>query len=68
MLKSPEEYLAGLSFDPPEPANHTLTSGERIFVEKYLGLEALDLLPEVLTEQAHSGPALKFAEPFKTIE
>lgn len=47
MLKSPEEYLSGLDFDPPNPpaGARNLDPGERAFVEKYLGLDMDGLLP-----------------------
>lgn len=47
MLKSLEDYLSGLSFDPPnpEPGKLELNSGERVFVEKYLGVDALRRMP-----------------------
>lgn len=47
MLKSPEEYLAGLSFDLPESSGGEpdLDAGERTFVEKYLGADALGSIP-----------------------
>lgn len=50
MLKSPEEYLSALSFEPPEPSSRQLSSGEKIFIEKYLGLEAYEGLPEIHPE------------------
>ncbi|MBD5553646.1 MAG: hypothetical protein HDQ44_04840 [Desulfovibrio sp.] len=41
MLNSPEEYLSGLNFDPPEPdaGAKSLSAGEHAFVEKYLGFD-----------------------------
>lgn len=50
MLKSPEAYLSELSFEPPESQSRSLSSGEKIFIEKYLGLEAFERLPEVVPE------------------
>lgn len=46
MLKSLEDYLAGLSFEPPEThsSQHELDAGERAFIEKYLGSDTLDRL------------------------
>lgn len=47
MLKSPEEYLSGLSFDLPDarPGPPDLDSAERVFVEKYLGSDSLPDIP-----------------------
>lgn len=50
MLKSPEEYLSALSFEPPESDASRLSSGEKIFIEKYLGLEAFERLPVIHPE------------------
>lgn len=49
MVKSLEQYLSDLSFSPPEKGADAreLSAGERIFVEKYLGMDALDKLPRV---------------------
>lgn len=49
MVKTLEQYLSELSFAPPEPTDseRSLNSGERAFVEKYLGLDALESLPLV---------------------
>lgn len=59
MVKSLEQYLSDLSFSPHEdPAGKGLSSGERAFVEKYLGLDALDKLPLVEPE-----PLLQPAPP-----
>lgn len=52
MLKSPEEYLSQLSFDPPVSNNRSLTSGEKIFIEKYLGLDAFERIPEIIPEDS----------------
>lgn len=49
MVKSPEEYLSSMSFDTETHANaeDDLTPGERAFIEKYIGLDALkDLKPQ----------------------
>lgn len=47
MLNSPEEYLSGLNFDPPEPGEgaKSLSAGERAFVEKYLGFDTAQEQP-----------------------
>jgi len=50
MLKSPEQYLAGLSFDAFDPDKDHLNAGERAFVEKYLGFDLLEKLPPVEPE------------------
>lgn len=52
MLKSLEDYLSNLSFEPPnpEPGKIDLDSGERAFVEKYLGLDELEKIPELNPE------------------
>lgn len=50
MLNSPEEYLSALSFEPPESDASKLSSGEKIFIEKYLGLEAFERLPVIHPE------------------
>ncbi len=44
MLKSLEDYLSGLSFEPPEMqgSKRELDAGERAFVEKYLGQDTLE--------------------------
>lgn len=46
MIKSPEDYLSSLSFDPPEPdaGEISLDAAERAFVEKYLGVDSLATL------------------------
>lgn len=46
MVKTPEEYFSELSLTDA-PAAGGLTTVERAFVEKYLGVEALDGLPVV---------------------
>lgn len=50
MLKSPEQYLSGLSFDANTPDNEHLDAAERAFVEKYLGLDSLSKLPRTSPE------------------
>lgn len=52
MLKSPEQYLLGLAFEPPEAeaADASLKPGERAFIEKYLGSAALEKLPRLEPE------------------
>lgn len=47
MAKSPEEYLKSLDFNaaPEEEQKNHLDAGERAFIEKYLGLDALASLP-----------------------
>ncbi len=46
MVKTPEEYFAGLSFTPPEQgATSSFSDAERAFVQKYLGGETLASLP-----------------------
>lgn len=49
MVKSLEQYLSELSFAPPgmQPEKGELSAGERVFVEKYLGLDALGSLPRI---------------------
>lgn len=47
MLKSPEQYLSGLAFNAIAPEKDRLSAGERAFVEKYLGIDALGSLPPV---------------------
>lgn len=73
MLKSPEEYLAGLEFDAGDQALEavSLTGSERAFVEKYLGLDALARMPAQDPEpvpllqaiKESQGAKLPFAEP-----
>ena len=48
MRPSPEEYLASVAFDAPLPGERAqpLNYGERIFIEKYLGMELLEKTPE----------------------
>lgn len=47
MLKSPEEYLSTMSFEAGDAQDRDtrLDAGERAFVEKYLGLDALRDFP-----------------------
>lgn len=58
MVKSPEQYLSSFDFnlDPGIPSTTSLNSGERAFVEKYLGLDALETMPLVEPER----PLLQF--------
>lgn len=73
MVKSLEQYLSDLSFSPPEKAADAkeLSAGERIFVEKYLGMDALEKLPRVDPEPlmqperpaSAPRPALELTEP-----
>lgn len=70
-MKSLEEYLAGLEFDAGEHDSEDirLTGSERAFVEKYLGLDALEQMPYEdpepipLLEALDKKPELPFAEP-----
>lgn len=73
MLKTPEQYFSELNFDPPdaEKISHALNSGERVFVEKYLGLDMLQDMepaypqpvPLPRIQQAPAARALPFLEP-----
>lgn len=58
MVKSPEQYLSGLSFSlPDEEEGHAdLNASERAFVEKYLGMDMFQKMPELAPE-----PLLKAA-------
>lgn len=49
MVKSLEQYLADLDFSPKDEGVDVghLSAGERAFVEKYLGLDALEAIPRV---------------------
>lgn len=49
MVKNLEQYLSDLDFDLPEnqEAPAALGSAERVFVEKYLGLDALPSIPRI---------------------
>lgn len=67
MLKSPEEYLSNLSFAPPEQGDHKLTPGERVFIEKYLGLDAFERLPELVPEETPVLLPVKTLPPPKQI-
>lgn len=70
MLKSPEQYLSSLNFIAEDADKDHLDAGERAFVEKYLGLDALQALPEVEPEavplpeleKPESKPQLMLAE------
>lgn len=72
MLKTPEEYLSDLIFDPPlsENKNEVLNSSERVFVEKYLGFDMLDAMPAVSPERVYPTlPVLNYEKPaFPIIE
>lgn len=68
MLKSPEEYLGGLSFEPPESQSRELSSGEKIFIEKYLGLEAFERLPELHPENEIAPVLFQQDPPVLTLE
>lgn len=58
MILSPEEYLSNTAFDAPLSFDREpLTSGERAFVEKYLGLDILEKEPEK-----------KYSLPVKTLD
>lgn len=70
MVKSLEQYLSDMNFADPgakEP-KPVLSAQERIFVEKYLGMDALDAMPRVepTPQEVYLkpvSPGLKFAEP-----
>lgn len=49
MVKNLEQYLSELDFNPPENAEpaSSLAPAERVFVEKYLGLDALKDIPRI---------------------
>lgn len=71
MVKSLEQYLSELNFNPVDNAANgkQLSPGERAFIEKYLGLDALATLPRIDPEpmlqeaQASPAPKLPLAEP-----
>lgn len=75
MVKSLEQYLSDLNFAPPEKSDgiNNLNAAERAFVEKYMGLDALETLPRIdpepLPETPVASPALRLrlAEPKKTL-
>lgn len=46
MKRSPEQYLSNLEFSLQDVNPATLTDGERAFVEKYLGSDLLERLPQ----------------------
>lgn len=48
MLKSPAEYLAELAFDLPDSSQGPLSPAERVFVDKYLGLDERENTTEQL--------------------
>lgn len=56
MVKTPEEYFSALDLSPASAAPAALTDAERAFVEKYVGLEALDRLPAVTPHDAPQAP------------
>lgn len=45
MLKSPEEYLTSLVFDAEDQRGRPLDAVEKAFVEKYMGMDALEKMP-----------------------
>lgn len=63
MLKSLEDYLIGLSFEPPEAQadQRELDAGERAFVEKYLGQDTLEQM-EIQNPEPVPLPVLQPAE------
>lgn len=70
MVKSLEQYLTDLPFANPAEKNidRSLTSAERSFVEKYMGLDALEAMPRLEPEARDillkpAAPRLKLAEP-----
>lgn len=70
MVKSLEQYLSDLPFANPADKNidRTLTSAERSFVEKYMGIDALEAMPRLEPEARDiflkpAAPRLKLAEP-----
>ena len=66
MVKTPEEYFSALDLSAaPTVATAGLTEAERAFVEKYVGLDALDKLPSVAPQEAPQ--ALRKAAPAQTL-
>ncbi len=71
MVKSLEQYLSDLNFSPPEKSStyKDLSAGEKVFIEKYLGMDALENIPVVdpepllQPEAKHVSPSLPLAEP-----
>lgn len=64
MLKSPEQYLSNLSFAAPEEhgPRQPLNADERAFVEKYLGLELYERLPQIDPNAKAAPPPVKTLE------
>ena len=46
MVKTPEEYFADQCLAVPQAADATLSAAEQAFVQKYLGSDALQTMPQ----------------------
>lgn len=71
MLKSPEQYLSEIDFnlDDDSSSRTRISSGERAFIEKYLGQDALnqlkqlDPVPHFVPVQPQKPAPVKYQEP-----